>query len=626
MRSVLILCLLLTLFSCGKKENQSDPLPPYREVVRNFFEKYEGAFSSNNIVFAKKKTGWHVMRFSFTERDKPEESELFWSLEEKKYWELRNFTPKSGMNELKEGLIEQYLQNGSAEYTAYGYARCRYYGYKNWDKDMIDDFGGSTPSNDTLLEGLGRAYSTYAARFVNTAWDDEEMKSYKGDPLQKPLGRLEKASKERIEQFIKYDDKAIACFGKLAARSPNYETIVGNAAIKYTGEKTYKFHILEVNGFDAEAKEALAAIGAEDSTYTKVGRAYLRDCPPNSILFTYGDGDTYPLWYVQAKEGFRKDVTVVNNSLLGHSPDIHWLKKGGKVKFRAEQDVYSNKDFAYTLFADYSTAGSEKPSADLETFIPAFYSKEYGRRNNEQDGPMTYPYKTLFLIVDSNATNSVPYQFNKQINAQLEDYSFINDILTLDIVSSNFASRPICFTTPTSLFAEKYLQPYGNVFRLLPEATDAKAFAQWQAKLIGDFFSHNYEVPMLHYGNTKRQPGALTQSDLYNRLIGAYVTLDDSVNVKTWVAKSIADPVIKQTNIGYSQLQLLNIIKQYGSEEQALKFAEQLSDRVAYEYADKKGNDELFPKRLAREFLRLIRETISPLQSEKIDKVAEGLK
>lgn len=43
----------------------------------------------------------------------------------------------------------------------------------------------------------------------------------------------------------------------------------------------------------------------------------LNSCDSNAILITYGDNDTYPLWYLQEIEGIRTDIRIVNYNLLG---------------------------------------------------------------------------------------------------------------------------------------------------------------------------------------------------------------------------------------------------------------------------------------------------------------------
>jgi hypothetical protein len=200
----------------------------------------------------------------------------------------------------------------------------------------------------------------------------------------------------------------------------------------------------------------------------------LESCEKNAVIFTYGDNDTYPLWYAQEVEGIRPDIRVINLSLIqidwyidqvrrkvNNSPTIKLTVPSAAIRGDKRQQIPLND-------------GGEMSLLDWLKYVGEDHPVSYGQNKLESAGPS----KKLFIPIDRNKmianglihpTDSVADKISFTLNG-----NFIgrDDIAVLDIIGSNINERPIYFAVtcrPEKMQGmDPYMQLEGLASRIVP--------------------------------------------------------------------------------------------------------------------------------------------------------------
>ncbi|MBN2165041.1 MAG: DUF2723 domain-containing protein [Marinilabiliaceae bacterium] len=197
-----------------------------------------------------------------------------------------------------------------------------------------------------------------------------------------------------------------------------------------------------------------------------IAKSYLESCEPNAILFTYGDNDTYPLWYAQEVEGVRPDVRVLNIGLLSASWYIRQasiaVNESQAIHFTIPVDRYNHDDFGYMPLLD-RTDGVLYP---VETVLNVIRKDNPRSKVRLQSGKEVAFFPAGRVQIDSAQWNIAEKALHR------------GQLAFIDIIASNYKNRPIYFTSGTDndamLGLDSYCIPIGMVARLMFNNNSAK--------------------------------------------------------------------------------------------------------------------------------------------------------
>ena len=218
--------------------------------------------------------------------------------------------------------------------------------------------------------------------------------------------------------------------------------------------------------------------------YTSIAMAkqYLDSCEPNSILYTIGDNDTFPLWYAQEIEGYRTDIKLCCTSLLMTDWYIDQMKmktykaEGLPINFERNQYVGDKRDgilfnkqtenrWNIKDFLNFAKSDKEETMVEMQSGMKLHY----------------LPTNKVRIPVDKNSVIA-----NKVVNPKFYDSIvpyididikggalYKNRLMMLEVLANNNWKRatyfsPGSFADDDYLWLKDYLQLDGCVYKLVP--------------------------------------------------------------------------------------------------------------------------------------------------------------
>jgi hypothetical protein len=219
--------------------------------------------------------------------------------------------------------------------------------------------------------------------------------------------------------------------------------------------------------------------------YLSIDFAYntLNSCEPNSIVFTYGDNDTFPLWYAQEVEGVRTDVRVSNLSYLRADWYIDQMRRKAydsdplPVSMTQPQYVSGTRDVVLATDRISQSLHVKQAMDFVLSDDPNTKVNSPFERNQKVD---FFPSRSLFLpinkhlVVEKGIVNAT--KLNEVVDTMKwrlpGNYLLKDGLFLMDLMANNNWERPVYFaitvSSDTYQSLDKYFQLDGLTYQVVP--------------------------------------------------------------------------------------------------------------------------------------------------------------
>lgn len=256
-------------------------------------------------------------------------------------------------------------------------------------------------------------------------------------------------------------------------------------------------------------------------------KAYLDSCQENAIMFTIGDNDTFPLWYMQEVENYRTDIKLINTSLFATDWYIDQQKrktyKAAPIPSQLTHKQYrtGSLDVAYHI----PDPRLKDTIIDIKSFMNWLGSSDkrtYLDLDEDGNPEKYYPTNKIRIHVDKEAVlrnkivalkdsaSIVPY-----IDIEVDELGLQKHrILMLDVLANSNWERPIYFTggahaAEEYIWLKDYLQLEGLAFKFVPIKTPSTD-ENGRSKSVLDLGRINTDIM---YANVKKWDWKNSNSD-----------------------------------------------------------------------------------------------------------------